>query len=352
MTYYTALFVRQKRRNKMKTISKGLVLICATALLSFSIFAGNVMAKSFEKSVFNCFQEARGGYYNWRESGAKISNEFLNTHDVKIICAGYDYSYDIRQIFQNLCRSFTAKNREGCMNFINKQKKNIQRRCPNIIPIITEHEKIVIKVYEQICTEKKKAKEAEKAKRIEAKRSELERLKGKEIQREKQILKIEEEKRLDEEIRRIKAEKEEAKRVAYQKKLKEERRRQQEKERAEAERYRAQQEEAKQQRVAYAKSKGCKGFYGNIMSFYLDMSVNRIKPMDFIGFMFRAIQPYKVIIKKNHVICYLISPDITFAVEREQGKFYGDTLRQGSELKLIDFGTFGSEQIFIFKEII
>lgn len=73
--------------------------------------------------------------------------------------------------------------------------------------------------------------------------------------------------------------------------------------------------------------------------------------MTFMGYMFESIQRYKVITKKDHIICYLISPSITFAIEKQKGRFYGDTLRQGIYLKLVDFGTFGSQQIFIFREI-
>ncbi|MDY6792546.1 MAG: hypothetical protein SWH54_14895 [Thermodesulfobacteriota bacterium] len=308
-------------------------------LFSGIIFAHNVFANNFEDSVYDCYQKK--GFWGV-STGRCIANSFIKIH-------GYSsQSTIIKRVFIGACENL-PKGRE--YKYLKNRLSIDLRREPNLIPIIEEHYSMVKKVVDRVNVVKKKQKEMAHKKRIEAKKRKLEKLKKQKVEYEKQLSKAKQEKLLDDEIKRVRAEKAEKKRVAEIKKAEEQRRKQKEKQRQEAIKFQKQQEEAWRQVNHFAKSKGCKGFYGKILKFYLDKSVNRIDPMVFMGYMFESIQRYKVVMKKDHIICYLINPSITFAIEKQKGRFYGKTLGQGIYLKLVDFGTFGSQQIFIFREI-
>jgi hypothetical protein len=303
------------------------------------IFSTNVFANNFEDSVYDCYQ--KNGFWGV-STGRCIATSFIEIH-------GYSSrSSTIKQVFIGACENL-PKGKE--YKYMKDRLKIDLRREPDLIPIIEKHYSIVKKVVDRVDSENKKQKEMADKKRIEAKRQKLEKLKNEKVKHKKQLLKAEEEKSLDDEIKRVKAEKAEKDRIAKLKKATEDQRKQKEKERKEAIKYQEQRKEAQRQINDFAKSKGCKGYYGKILQFYLDMSVNRIDPTAFMGYMFESVQRYKVLMKKDHIICYLTSPRVTFAIEKEKGKFYGKTLRQGKDLKLVDFGTFGSQQIFIFREI-
>jgi len=328
------LYQKEGKMNKLAERS-----ICIALVVLGIIFSTNVFANNFEDSVYDCYKKnGCWGVY----TGRCIAKSFIEIH-------GYSSRSDtIKRVFIGSCENL-PKGKE--YKYMKDRLKIDLRREPDLIPILEKHYSIVKKVVDRVDAENKKQKEMADKKRIEAKKRKLEKLKNEKVKYEKQVSKAEEEKSLDDEIKRVNAQKTEEKRVAKLNKATEKQRKQKEKEREEAIKYQEQRKEAQRQIDDFAKSKGCKGFYGNILKFYLDSSVNRIDPMDFMGYMFTSNQRYKVMMKKDHIICYLTSPRITFAIEKEKGRFYGETLKQGIDLKLVDFGTFGSQQIFIFKEI-
>ena len=313
--------------------------MCIGLLVLGTFFSNNVLANNFEDSVYDCYQEK--GFWGV-STGRCMAKSFIQIHGHS------SQSSLIKRVFIGACENL-PKGRE--YKYMQNRLKIDLRRDPDLIPILEEAYSTVKIVVDRVNADKKQQKEIADKKRIEAKKKKLEKLKQEKVNYEKQLSKEKEEKLIDDEIKRIRAEKAEKARIAKLKKAKEEQRKQKEKERKEAIKRQKQREEAQRQINDYAKSKGCKGFYGKILQFYLDMSVNRIDPMAFMGYMFESNQRYKIVMKKDHIICYLISPNITFAIEKQKGRFYGETLKQGIDLKLVNFGTFGTQQVFIFKEI-
>lgn len=309
-------------------------------LIQFLVLPTALATESFEYIAYGCYK--KNGYWGYNTAQC-LANEAKKLNEGT---EGYDF-YFSKKFFMNLCNRLQShKNFE----YVNGRMKIDLRRTPHLIPIYENYYKDVIKVSDKISASKKKQ-EAEDKKRIAGKRAELEKLTGKKVEASHLSL-ADEERDLDQKIRyekrRIREEKEKAEQVRI---AEEQKKVQEDKKKKEQERYAAVQLEKKRKLDEYAKEKGCKGFYGTVMHFYMDRRVARLDPENFVGYMFESALPYNVVIKSNHIICFYSNPDITFAVEKVGGKFYGEHLKQHTELRLKSFGTFGDQQILIFEEL-